>query len=238
MHRRNTPTTGPRYWTLIALASVFGADTGDFFAHDLGLGHLGGLPILAAAFAGTLLVERRLNATDAAYWIAIVLVRTAATNVGDFATHDLRLSYPATITCLAIVLAAALLTARQRDPDRSANLPPVDALYWLSMLLAGTLGTAGGDFIAHSIGLPQATLATCTILAALLALRAGDSFATKSFCWLCVVAIRTAGTNVGDITADHVGLPLATAVAGLAMLATFLIWRETGPIPIEEGHRA
>ena len=225
MHRRNTPDTGPRYWALITLASVFGADTGDFFAHDLGLGHLGGLPILAALFAATLLVERRLHGTDAAYWTAIVLVRTAATNIGDFFTHDLRLGYPSTIAVLAILLALTVQLIRRRDPDASAGLPPVGALYWLAMLLAGTLGTAAGDFLAHSTGLAPATVATTTILAALLALRATDSFAGKGFYWICVVAVRTAGTNLGDITADPPGLPLATALAALLMLLTFMLWR-------------
>ena len=238
MHRRNTPATGPRYWTLIALASVFGANTGDYFAHDLGLGHLGGLPFLVAAVAVTLLVERRLTATDAAYWIAIVLVRTAATNVGDFATHDLHLSYPATSVCLAILLAAALLIGRRRDPGPSADLPPIDALYWLSMLLAGTLGTVAGDLLAHSIGLPQATIVTCAIAAAFLALRGSDAFATKSFYWLCIVAIRTGGTNLGDLSHHGLGLPLATALTGLAMLATFLLWRPNARHSAHEVHPA
>ena len=225
MHRRNTPATGPRYWALLSLASVFGADTGDVFAHDLGLGHLGGLPILAALFAATLVVERRLDGTAAAYWVAIVLVRTAATNPGDFCTHDLRLGYPATTAVLAILLAATVVVIRRRDPDPAAGLPPVDALYWLAMLLAGTFGTAAGDFIAHHTGLPAATAATTATLAALLALRANDRFADKNFYWICVVAVRTAGTNIGDITADPLGLPLATALAALLMLATFLLWR-------------
>ena len=40
---------GLRYWTALCLASVFGANMGDFFAHNLGLGHVAGLPFLAVA---------------------------------------------------------------------------------------------------------------------------------------------------------------------------------------------
>jgi uncharacterized membrane-anchored protein len=52
------PTLGPRYWIALCLASIFGANMGDFFAHHLGLGHVDGLPFLAVAFAVVLVGER------------------------------------------------------------------------------------------------------------------------------------------------------------------------------------
>jgi uncharacterized membrane-anchored protein len=52
------PVLGPRYWAALCIASIFGANMGDFFAHDLGLGHIAGLPFLAAAFAAALAAER------------------------------------------------------------------------------------------------------------------------------------------------------------------------------------
>ena len=41
------PTLGARYWTALCLASIFGANMGDFFARNVGLGHVAGLPFLA-----------------------------------------------------------------------------------------------------------------------------------------------------------------------------------------------
>jgi uncharacterized membrane-anchored protein len=49
---------GARYWTALCLASIFGANMGDFFARDLGLGHVYGLPFLALALAIVLIGER------------------------------------------------------------------------------------------------------------------------------------------------------------------------------------
>ena len=75
------PTLGSRYWTALCLASIFGANMGDFFAHDLGLGHVDGLPFLAMAFAIVIAGERFDQAVHQAYyWAAIIIVRTAATN--------------------------------------------------------------------------------------------------------------------------------------------------------------
>jgi uncharacterized membrane-anchored protein len=44
MQKCHVPLLGLRYWTALCLASVFGANMGDFFAHNLGLGHVAGLP--------------------------------------------------------------------------------------------------------------------------------------------------------------------------------------------------
>ena len=40
MHGRHLPALGPRFWTALCLASIFGANMGDFFARDIGLGHI------------------------------------------------------------------------------------------------------------------------------------------------------------------------------------------------------
>ena len=75
---------GARYWTALCLASIFGANMGDFFARDLGLGHVHGLPFLALALAVVLIGERfDRSVHQAYYWTAIIIVRTAATNVAD-----------------------------------------------------------------------------------------------------------------------------------------------------------
>jgi uncharacterized membrane-anchored protein len=79
MHIRNVPALDARYWVAISLASVFGANTGDFVSHVLGLGHMRGLPVLAAIFDVILLSERRARSgTDAYYWLAIVTLRTSS----------------------------------------------------------------------------------------------------------------------------------------------------------------
>ena len=41
----HTPRVNARYWTAIALASVFGTNLGDFYAHESGLGIVKGLSV-------------------------------------------------------------------------------------------------------------------------------------------------------------------------------------------------
>lgn len=114
MHFRNVPSTGPRYWTGISTASVFGANFGDFVSRDLHMGHASGLPALALVLAAILVAERRSRTpSEAYYWLAIVVVRTAATNLADLATRDAQLSYPMTAITLVVCCLLCSLDSQQ-----------------------------------------------------------------------------------------------------------------------------
>ncbi|HZC96199.1 MAG TPA: hypothetical protein VE267_08765, partial [Bradyrhizobium sp.] len=110
MQQIHLPTLGPRYWTALCLASIFGANMGDFFARNLGLGHVAGLPYLAIAFV-VVVVSERFDRTmhQVYYWTAIIIVRTAATNFADFACGDMKLPRVLVMAGLAVVLVAALM---------------------------------------------------------------------------------------------------------------------------------
>ena len=58
MQSIHLPTLGLRYWVALCIASIFGANMGDFFARNIGLGHVAGLPFLAAALAIVMIAER------------------------------------------------------------------------------------------------------------------------------------------------------------------------------------
>src|ERR1700730_6499213 len=109
MQYGHVPALGLRYWVALCVASIFGANSGDFFAHNVGLGHVAGLPFLAIALAAVLLVERIDHSIHQAYyWTAIVIVRTAATNFADFFSVDLRLAKIWVMLALTVLLALAL----------------------------------------------------------------------------------------------------------------------------------
>jgi uncharacterized membrane-anchored protein len=219
MQTRNVPATGPRYWTALSIASVFGANMGDFVSHNLHFGHARGLGPLAAIFALTLLAERRRHdqpgGNQAYYWIAIVTLRTAATNLGDLATHDLGLPYPWVIAGLAGLLAVLLTLGRGTARPDTAAVPVTDGRYWAAMLTAGTLGTVAGDYTADDLGLGVglASILLGGAVAAMLALRGRPGWTGVASYWLTVVAIRSAGTTLGDFCAFSHGLGLGLAMS-------------------------
>lgn len=238
MQSIHLPTLSPRYWVALCIASIFGANMGDFFARIIGLGHVAGLPFLAAAFAIVVIAERfDRMAHQVYYWVAIIIVRTAATNFADFACGDLKLPRLAVMAGLAVILALSLWTTWQMvwrgSPDSTNQTRPVlraDLGYWICMFIAGTLGTVIGDYSSHNLHLDDggAALLLTPIVAALFLSGRNDLLFWLPFYWSTVVAIRAAGTAVGDFISGRqmLGLPLSTLVTGLALIALLAVWRE------------
>ncbi len=239
MRQSSVPPTGPRSWAAICAASVLGTNTGDLASHTLHLGHLGGLPVLALAFAGVLAAERRSpRGGEAWYWLAIVLLRTAATNLADLATHDAALDPAAVMAALSALLCAVLLLRARSVPNARPDLlgrpvPVADPGYWAAMLAAGTLATVAGDCLEDAAGLGTAAAACAAVLLAAVvghcALRRPGLLAY----WATILVARTAGTALGDFAADPgglgLGLPLATACSGALLLGVLLLRRRTEP---------
>jgi len=237
MQVKNLPTITSRYWGAILIASMCGANTGDFLARNLHLGHVRGLLPLAALFALILWAERRAKLpTEAYYWLAVVVVRTAATNLADLATRDFKLGYGLVESGLTALLVAILLVdfARNRSTNaglaslrrRVWSLPATDAPYWAALLTAGVLGTAGGDFLAHILGLGDGSIVLVAIYGIVLLLSARVRKVTTPWYWAAIVAARAAGTTMGDLVARHLGLSLSTAFTGLLLVSIIVLWKD------------
>src|ERR1700687_5833631 len=230
------PALGARYWSALCLASIFGANMGDLCARNLGLGHVAGLPFLAIALAIVMIAERFDRILHQAYyWIAIIIVRTAATNFADFAAGDLKLPRIWVMAALAVLLVAALWLlwqfAWRRRADKTDNLLRADLGYWVCMFIAGTLGTVMGDFCSHNLGLDDggAAILLSPIVAILFLVGRQGPIRLLPFYWLTVVAIRAAGTAVGDFVSGRhmLGLPLSTAVTGFLFVALLIVWKQS-----------
>jgi uncharacterized membrane-anchored protein len=238
MQQIHLPTLGARYWTALCLASIFGANMGDFFARNLGLGHVAGLPFLALALAIVVVSERfDRSVHQVYYWTAIIIVRTGATNFADFACGDMKLPRTLVIAGLVAVLVIALLASWQfvwRRQSGKSNLSDTvlraDAGYWTSMFIAGTLGTVIGDYCSHDLHLGDAgaSLLLVPILALLFVIARNELLRSLWFYWLTIVTVRAAGTAVGDLVASRnmLGLPLATFVTGMLFVVLLAMWRE------------
>jgi len=227
-----------RYWLALCVASSLGCNTGDFFASFFGF--LNGLPILLALFGLCLFAERRdEQPRQAYYWLTIIVVRTAATNLADFTDQRLGTAAYWVLTLLVVAALVARLLMSRASPDRhpaEGPLSRVDGLYWATMLVAGTLGTALGDFSSFrsGLGLAGASMALSALVAVLIGLGSARLFASPRsqlfafplYYWAVVVAIRTAGTSVGDYFARVLGLPPSTLVFAALLTIVLALWHE------------
>ncbi len=237
----HVPRIDARYWTAITLASVFGTNLGDLYAHDSGLGILGGLPILAAIVALAYLLERRDNSRhEAWYWLAIIVIRTGATNIADYlcGRHYLGWNRFALSAGLAAVIAAVVWRGARSAAGRS-GLPQTDVRYWTAMLAAGVLGTALGDALQRLMGQGVASAALLAVLLVVLVFNRRAAALTLLAYWFTVCIARTAGTAIGDLLAEHeklgIGLNASTALSGLLFVGVLLLWRTRPQSDISAG---
>jgi uncharacterized membrane-anchored protein len=165
-----------------------------------------------------------------------VIVRTAATNLADFICGDLKQPRPLVMLGLAVLLAAVVTLAWRSAKSSADGRSPVlraDTAYWVSMLLAGTMGTVLGDYTSHDLHLADGggSLVLSAVLAVFFLVGARGLIWTVPFYWATVVMVRAAGTCVGDFFAQRsvLGLALSTAVSGALFVAMLLVWRGSKP---------
>ncbi|HEY4079709.1 MAG TPA: hypothetical protein VGM81_03360 [Burkholderiaceae bacterium] len=233
---RALPKINSKYWQALVLASIFGTNTGDFFAGRLHMGHLNGLPLLIGLFALILWVERFSPRASVLYfWAAIITVRTAATNVGD-AFHDFKLGFGISIPIVIVLFAISIAIykkAGESSPARSTEPSVrVDTPYWVCMMLAGVLGTLAGDWLAEDIGLKTlgATAVYGLFVAAMLYTGRGGRMVQPIFYWVTIALIRSAGTAAGDFVAHSISLPVGTALTGTLFIALIVYFYEVKKI--------
>ena len=234
MQTRHVPTIDRRYWFGIIFASIFGTNLGDFYAHESGLGLYLGLLVLVVLFAATYTVEKRDRAThEIYYWLAIIIIRTGATNIADFLAFRVRVPPVLLVGGLAACIAVAAFIDSPRHA-RAADAPAptlakTNLAYWAAMLAAGVFGTVAGDICSHRFGQGPSSLVLALLLVLLLAAAKSRAAASVVIYWCAVALARTAGTCIGDWCAEnkmlHIGLSLSTLLTGTAFVAILAIWR-------------
>ena len=241
MQSKNLPVIDAGYWAAIIAASMCGANAGDLAAGPLGLGHVAGLLPMATIFTAIVFIERAATFTTVLYyWLAIIVLRTMATNIADFATHDLKVSFPLLEAGLIVFMGVMIWFERRQRPDQQGlwgGLPATNWSYWIVMLAAGTLGTALGDWVAEKDGLDFGVYwgsAICTpvfIATLFLATRFGRM--TKPWYWAAIVACRTLGTDLGDMLVTllrtmtptrSMGLWVSTACTAALLAGIVYVW--------------
>jgi uncharacterized membrane-anchored protein len=233
MQIRHMPKVDARYWTAIAMASLFGTNLGDLYAHDSGLGLIGGVPILAALAAVVFFIERRdQTPRELYYWLLIIVIRTGATNLADYFKHQMPWAvFGALLTVLLVGFAWASTRgnalAEQRAEERR-GMPQTGAAYWSAMLSAGVFGTFFGDVAQHLIGQGTASIVLLALLLVTLAIWRAQGASRIWLYWLTVAVARTAGTAMGDFLAESdslaLGLPVATLITGAVFTTILLFW--------------
>jgi uncharacterized membrane-anchored protein len=216
------------FWIMKVLATTLGETAGDYISMSLGLGYYVGLGITFAILA-LILVLQIVGPTyrPAVFWAAIIATTTVGTEISDFLDRSLGLGYAWGSTILLSGLFASLAIWYAREG--SLRVYPivrrdVELLFWLTVLLSNSLGTAFGDFLVDVVGLTflQGALVTAGVIAAVGAAHYFTRLNDVALFWTAFIFTRPFGATFGDFLTkplDHGGLDLPRSYASLLTLA-------------------
>jgi uncharacterized membrane-anchored protein len=237
------------YWVIKIASTTLGETGADMFSMTYKLGYGTTILIFMGLFAvllGIKLAIRRYEPVT--YWLTFTATAIAGTAISDFIDRTLGLGYASGSALLITLLLGILGLWYWRQ--QSINVEVITSgsaefFYWMAFLIANTLGTAAGDFVADQLGLGFADSAM--LFTSSLAVIALLHFFTRAsgvvLFWLAFVLTRPFGATFGDWLTkplDHGGLALGTVGASAVFMLILVLavsreaWLEHRGRPISE----
>jgi uncharacterized membrane-anchored protein len=232
------------FWIIKILATTVGETGGDALSMTLNLGYAVSSVIFLAIFGVVLAIQvASTRFHPFAYWAVVVATTTVGTTLSDYLDRTLELGYvKSSIMLFCGVLAVLFLwhcLVGHIGFDRIITRTE-EVFYWSTILVANTLGTALGDFVASTTGLGFRYGAL--VFASLLAILAAAHFLSKRLpaallFWAAYVLTRPLGATLGDIlTKSHAeggfarGRILSSLTIGTVMVVAIILTSRRKPV--------
>ena len=208
------------------------------FSMTLNLGYWETIMIFMGLFLILLAIKLSLKGYHPlVYWLTFTASAIAGTAISDFIDRTLKLGYATGSAVLIIILLAVL--AVWYIKERSINVEYIttseaESFYWMAFLIANTLGTAAGDFLADNLGL--GFMNSAILISVILIIVALLHFFTKIsnilLFWVAFVLTRPFGATFGDFLTKPIakgGLNLGTVGSSIfiSIILFFVISKET-----------
>jgi uncharacterized membrane-anchored protein len=192
------------FWIVKILATTVGETGGDALSMTLNLGYAVSTLIFLGFFIVTLsaqVISRRYHPLF--YWAVVVATTTVGTTTSDYIDRTLGMGYiksSVMLFCGVLVVLIAWHYTTGRIAFEQITSRTDETFYWVTILVANTLGTALGDFVATDTGLGFERGAL--VFAGLIGLVALAYFFTKIprsiLFWSAYVLTRPLGATLGD----------------------------------------
>ena len=192
------------YWVIKIASTTLGETGADMFSMTFKLGYAQTIWIFMSLFLVLLGIKLFLKSYHPlVYWLTFTASAIAGTAMSDFIDRTLKFGYAlgsaVLITMLLIILAAWHRKEKTINVEY-VSTSSVEVFYWVAFLIANTLGTAAGDFMADNMGLGFKYSAI--LISAILVIIALLHFFTKVsetlLFWLAFVLTRPFGATFGD----------------------------------------
>lgn len=225
------------YWVIKIASTTLGETGADMFSMTYDMGYAATIGIFMSLFVVLLAFKLYIKRYDPyAYWLTFTATAIAGTAISDYIDRTLGLGY--TMGSLLLIGLLLLVLAAWYVRDKSINVEHItnstsELYYWLAFLIANTLGTAAGDFLADELSLGFATSAMI-ISGALIGIALAHFYTNISsilLFWLAFVLTRPFGATFGDLltkTHEKGGLDIGTVGSSIffAVILIAAIMRE------------
>ena len=239
------------FWIIKILATTVGETGGDALSMTLQLGYAVSSLIFLGFFAITLsaqVASKRYH--PFVYWAVVVATTTVGTTMSDYLDRTVGLGYVKSSVILFCGVLVVLFIWRRvagRIEFENITTRKDEIFYWVTILVANTLGTALGDFTASDTGLgfERGALVFAGLLAVVAAAHYFTKIADSVLFWAAYVLTRPLGATLGDTLTkptDEGGLELSRIASSLviaAVMILLIIWtsRRPGPSLDSSGRR-
>ena len=226
------------YWVIKIASTTLGETGADMFSMTYRLGYGDTILLFMGLFIVLLGIKISMKRYDpVTYWLTFTATAIAGTAISDFIDRTLGFGYAMGSALLISILMVILLFWHIREKTinvENISTTSSEIFYWMAFLVANTLGTAAGDFVADQLGLGFADSAMLftgsLVIIALLHFFSKTSGALLF--WLAFILTRPFGATFGDWLTkplENGGLALGTIGASLffVIILILAVTRET-----------
>lgn len=225
------------YWIIKIASTTLGETGADMFSMTWDLGYAVTIGIFLSTFLVLLAIKFSIKRySPTAYWLVFTASAILGTALSDFIDRTLGLGYTWGALLLLGLLLITLLVWYLSEKSLSVehiSSSRAEVFYWMAFLVANTLGTAAGDYLADELEL--GFMVSAGIVASLLALTIVLHYFTKLpgvlLFWIAFVLTRPFGATFGDFLTkpvDEGGINLGTIWSSIvfAVIMAVALYRE------------
>ena len=231
-HIKRVPHIVLSYWIIKIASTTLGETGADMFSMTFDLGY--GVTILL--FSSLLLILLAIKFWiktyhPLSYWSVFTATAILGTGISDFIDRTLGLGYmlgSVLLLCLLLVILFAWYKKENSLSVQNITTAHAEIYYWLAFLVANTLGTAAGDYLADDLelGFMQSALTIGSILVAIALAHYFTKISGTLLFWIAFVLTRPFGATFGDLLtkpAENGGLDYGTIGASLFFAAIMIV---------------
>jgi uncharacterized membrane-anchored protein len=235
------------FWITKITATTLGETGGDLLAQTMNVGYAVSTLILLGVMLASLVGQLKVRSfSPALYWTVIATTSMAGTTISDYMDRTLKFGYYKGSAILVVLLVAALVFWRVWFGSLSiarVTRFSMELMFWTTVLIANTLGTALGDWLSDNTGLGfgRATIVITALIGFTALLHFRTNINKVVLFWIGFVLIQPFGATAGDFwtkkpSIGGMGYPTYYASAILlAVLVVFVLLSSNDTVAAETG---